>query len=158
MLLVIALIVAAILLAMGEILLPGGILGVLSFITICAATWQAGVEFGPFVATLVFLGSLTITVLSVFIFFNYAQKMGLSKGMFLSSRVEGRSGTTNPDNLPEDIIGHEAETLTPMVPSGMVSVDGISYEAFSQSGFLEKGEACRVIGKDNFRLIIESEK
>lgn len=158
MLLVIALIVAAILLAMGEILLPGGILGILSFAAICGATWQAAIEFGPFVATLVFLGSVTITVLSVFIFFKYAQRVGLSKGMFLNSRVEGRSGTTNPGELPEDIIGHEAETLTPMVPSGMVSVDGVNYEAFSQSGFLEKGESCRVVGKDNFRLIVESEQ
>ena len=158
MLLVIALIVAAMLLAMGEILLPGGILGVLAFLAICGATWQAAVEFGPFVGALVFLVSMTITVLSVFIFFKYAQNAGLSKGMFLSSRVEGHSGTANPQELPEDIIGHDAETLTPMVPSGMVSVDGASYEAFSQSGFLEKGESCRVIGKDNFRLIVESDQ
>lgn len=158
MFLVFALIIAAVLLAMGEILLPGGVLGVLAFIAICGATWQAAVEFGPFVAALVFFGATTITVLSVFVFFNVARKMGLSRGMFLSSRVEGHSGTANPSNLPDDIIGKEGETLTPMVPSGMVGIDGQSYEAFSQSGFMEKGEPCEVIGKDNFRLIVKALK
>ena len=82
--------------------------------------------------------------------------MGLSGGMFLNSRVEGHSGTANPSELPEEIIGKEGETLTPMVPTGMVGIDGQSYEAFSQSGFMEKGESCEVIGKDNFRLIVKA--
>jgi membrane-bound ClpP family serine protease len=158
MIFVIALIVVAILLAMGEILLPGGVLGILSFIAILGATWQAAVEFGPFVAVIVFFGSTTLTILSVFFFFQASRKMGLSRGMFLSSRVDGHSGTPNPTELPDDIIGHSAETLTPMVPTGMILIDGKSYEAFSQSGFLEKGEPCKVIGKDNFRLIVKSEK
>lgn len=158
MTLIIAMIVAALLLALGEILLPGGILGVLAFITICLATWLAVEEYGVFTGSMVFVGSVTLTLAWVFVFFKLMKRTKMSQRVFLNDRVEGRSPGANPQDLPEEIIGKEAETLTPMVPTGMVELDGDSYEAFSQSGFLEKGEPCIVIGKDNFRLIVRSLK
>jgi len=158
MLIIIALILAALLLATGEIMLPGGILGVLSLVAVGAATWQAVELYGPFMGVLIFIGSATVIVVWLFVFFKFVQRTGMSKGIFLNDRIEGHSRGANPENIPDDIIGREAETLTTMAPSGMISVNGVSYEAFSQSGFMEKGEPCKVIGKDNFRVIVKSLK
>ena len=47
-----------------------------------------------------------------------------------------------------------AEALTTLAPGGYVLVEGARYEAFCQSGFAAKGSALRVVGLDNFRLIV----
>jgi membrane-bound ClpP family serine protease len=51
-------------------------------------------------------------------------------------------------------VGKAAEAITPLVPSGYVLVEGRRYEAFSQSGHATKGATLRVVGLDNFRLIV----
>ena len=56
------------------------------------------------------------------------------------------------------VLDQQGETITPLSPSGYVSLKGRRYEAFSQSGYLEKGVAVRVTGLDNFRLIVTQNK
>jgi membrane-bound serine protease (ClpP class) len=51
-------------------------------------------------------------------------------------------------------VGKTAEAVTTLAPSGYVVVDGRRYEAFSQSGHAAKGAILRVVGLDNFRLIV----
>jgi membrane-bound serine protease (ClpP class) len=52
------------------------------------------------------------------------------------------------------VTGREATALTTLAPSGYVLVDGRRYEAFCQSGLAAKGSVLRVVGTDNFRLIV----
>jgi membrane-bound serine protease (ClpP class) len=52
------------------------------------------------------------------------------------------------------VVGRPAEALTTLAPSGYVAVDGRRYEAFCQSGHAAKGATLRVVGVDNFRLIV----
>ncbi len=157
MALIIGLAVAAIVLALGELLLPGGVLGVLAVGCLCGVAYFTFEQYGLIAAVFTFLGASTATVASLFLGFYFLQKSGLGRGIFLNSRVEGHTQGANPEQETDDaLIGKEGETLTPLVPTGMIQVDGRSYEAFSQSGFLEKGETCKVIGKDNFRLIVRS--
>jgi membrane-bound serine protease (ClpP class) len=53
-----------------------------------------------------------------------------------------------------EVVGKTATALTTMAPSGYVLVDGRRYEASCESGLAEKGSSLRVIGVDNFRLIV----
>jgi membrane-bound ClpP family serine protease len=59
-----------------------------------------------------------------------------------------------PVAAPAAVHGREATALTTLAPSGYVQVDGRRYEAFCQSGLAAKGSALRVVGSDNFRLIV----
>jgi membrane-bound ClpP family serine protease len=52
------------------------------------------------------------------------------------------------------VVGKPATADTTLAPSGYVLVDGRRYEAFCRSGHVAKGEVLRVIGADNFRLIV----
>jgi membrane-bound ClpP family serine protease len=52
------------------------------------------------------------------------------------------------------VLDQLGETITPLSPSGYISLQGRRYEAFSQSGYLAKGVTVRVTGLDNFRLIV----
>jgi len=53
-----------------------------------------------------------------------------------------------------EVLDQVGETVTPLAPTGYVSVKGRRYEAFSRSGFLAKGVAVKVTGLDNFRLLV----
>ena len=57
---------------------------------------------------------------------------------------------------PEDVVDQPAVALTPLAPSGFVDVAGRRYEAFCRSGYADKGSTLRVVGVDNFRLIVFS--
>lgn len=59
-----------------------------------------------------------------------------------------------PLAAPAAVVGREAVALTTLAPSGYVVVDGRRYEGFCQSGLAAKGAALRVVGTDNFRLLV----
>jgi membrane-bound serine protease (ClpP class) len=52
------------------------------------------------------------------------------------------------------VLDRPAEALTTLAPSGYVLVDGRRYEAFCRSGHAPKGALLRVVGVDNFRVIV----
>ena len=59
-----------------------------------------------------------------------------------------------PPATAYSVVGRTAEALTTLAPGGYVEVDGRRYEAFCQSGHVNKGTMLRVVGLDNFRLIV----
>ncbi|MCY2984278.1 MAG: hypothetical protein NTY15_11680 [Planctomycetota bacterium] len=52
------------------------------------------------------------------------------------------------------LIGAEGISLGEMIPSGLVQIDGQSYEAFSESGPIDAGKAVRVVRLDVGRLVV----
>jgi membrane-bound ClpP family serine protease len=69
--------------------------------------------------------------------------------------VHTTSGTPQPPPaLSAAVVGRDASALTTLAPSGYVLVEGQRYEAFCQSGHAPLGAMLRVIGVDNFRLIV----
>ncbi|HXA15141.1 MAG TPA: NfeD family protein, partial [Opitutaceae bacterium] len=70
--------------------------------------------------------------------------------------VRSITGSTSQP-LPAEsaaVVGKPAEAATTLAPSGYVIVEGRRYEAFCDTGLAEKGSALRVVGVDNFRLIV----
>jgi membrane-bound ClpP family serine protease len=52
------------------------------------------------------------------------------------------------------VVGKVGEAATTLAPSGYVLIEGRRYEAFSQSGHMDRGTALKVVAVDNFRLIV----
>jgi len=64
-------------------------------------------------------------------------------------------GTSQPPPAAASaVVGKAATALTTLAPSGYVLVEGLRYEAFCESGMAERGAALRVVGVDNFRIIV----
>ena len=149
---VIALIIAALVLVFFEVILPGGILGVIAALCVILATWIAGAQSGAGAAVLTFMGASAAIALLVFIEFKLLARTSLGRGFFLKSTVTGHS---NQAPAEESIIGKEGIALTRLNPSGKVAIDGQSYEAYSQDGYIDADQAIRVADQDNFKLIIK---
>ncbi len=149
---IIGLIVAALVLVFFEVILPGGILGVIAALCVILATWIAGAQSGAAAAVLTFAGSVTAIALLVFIEFKLLARTGLGRAFFLKSSVTGHS---NQAPAEENIIGKEGITLTRLNPSGKVAIGGQSYEAYSQDGYIDANQPILIASRDSFKLIIK---
>jgi len=152
MTLIFGLIVAALVLVFFEVIVPGGILGVLALLCVLGATWAGAANYGAVGGALTFAGALTAVVLLVVIEFKLMAHTAWGSRFMLGASVSGHSNVAQGE---ADIIGHEATALTRMNPSGKVAIDGRSYEAYSQDGYIESGETVLIAQRDNFKLIIK---
>jgi membrane-bound ClpP family serine protease len=149
---ILGLILAALVMVFFEVILPGGILGVIAALCIIVATWLAGAQFGAAIALLTFVGSAVAVGLLVFIEFKLLARTSLGSAFFLKSSVTGHSNTAPAE---ASILGEVGVSLTRLNPSGKVAIHGQSYEAYSQDGYIEADQPIAVVSQDNFKLIIK---
>jgi membrane-bound serine protease (ClpP class) len=149
---IIGLLVAAFILVFFEVILPGGILGVIAALCVILASWFAGAEYGAGIGVLTFAGSVVAIAILVFIEFKLLARTSLGSAFFLKSSVTGHSNIAPAEAA---IISREGIALTRLNPTGKVTIDGQSYEAHSQDGYIEANQTIQVVAQDNFKLIIK---
>ena len=148
---IIGLLVAAFILVFFEVILPGGILGIIAALCVILASWIAGAEYGAGIGVLTFVGSAAAIATLAFIEFKLLARTSLGSAFFLKSSVTGHSNIAPAEAA---IIGREGIALTRLNPGGKVAIDGQSYEAHSQDGYIEADQAIQVVAQDYFKLII----
>ncbi|MCC5789890.1 MAG: NfeD family protein [Opitutales bacterium] len=150
MTLIFLLIFIALILFFGELLVPGGVLGIIGGVLLVIATvlgFMEGAEVGVFV----FLFAAVSSVALLYVELKLLQNTTLGKRFFLQSSIDG----TSQDPVGQsDLVGKEGETLTHLSPTGLILVDGKKYEAFSQSGVLNKGTKIKVTAVESFRVTV----
>ncbi len=57
------------------------------------------------------------------------------------------------DGLP-DMVGSQAEVVSPLAPEGLVRIKGELWQAESASGRMDTGEEVMVVGQDGLKLIV----
>jgi membrane-bound serine protease (ClpP class) len=93
--------------------------------------------------------------------------LGMVGTIWLSSRI-GTPGILRKVALNVDLenmtsspvltglIGQEGIAVTVLRPSGKVNIDGELYDGISESGFIEKGTAVRVVRFENAQVYVEN--
>lgn len=149
---IIGLILLSLVFAFFEVIVPGGLLGILAGIAIIWASILAFQNYGPLEALGVFIGGLILIIILVIFELKIISKTKIGKRMFLDQAVEDQStkviGT-------EELIGKDGEAETTLAPSGKVIIEGQEYEAFSEDGLIKKGEKVKIVGRDNFRIVVK---
>ena len=146
------LLIAAFILVFFEVILPGGILGIIAVICVISASWIAGADYGAGIGILTLVGSAAAIAILVFIEFKLLARTSLGSAFFLKSSVTGHSNIAPAE---ASITGKKGIALTRLNPSGKVAIDGKSYEAHSQDGYIESDQLIQVVAQDNFKLIIK---
>ena len=149
---IIGLLVAALVLVFFEVILPGGILGIIAALCVILASWFAGAEYGAGIGVLTFVGSAAAIAILAFVEFKLLARTSLGRAFFLKSSVTGHSNIAPAE---ASIIGKKGSALTRLNPSGKVIIDGQTYEAHSQDGYIEADQAILVAAQDNFKLNIK---
>lgn len=133
-----------------ETIVPGGVLGILGFCCIIFSAYVAHQAFGGwFAPSITFLIGSLGAILMVFLQFKWLANSKLGNCLFLSSADDGVS---NSGISPDEVLGKQGESLTDHHPEGMVSLNGKSYDAVCEDGYLPKGCQVKVTGLDDFRI------
>lgn len=134
-----------------EVFVPGGILGIFGGLALLGAVILAFADLGAGAGWITLVAAAATVGLLLYVELGLLPKTRLGRRLFLHAAV---GGTSQAPPAAADVIGKSAEALTTLAPTGYVIVEGRRYEAFSQSGLVPKGTALRVVGLDNFRLIV----
>jgi membrane-bound ClpP family serine protease len=149
---IVLLFLTGVLLLAAEVFLPGGIAGVLGGCALAAGSALTFVNFGAGVGSWATFGALVLLGLMLYIEVIWLPRSRFGRRLVLSASIEGISQA--PAATLADVVGKTAVALTPLVPSGMVIIDGKRYEAFSRSGQVQTGATVKVVDVDNFRVIV----
>ena len=149
---VVMLFLVGVVLLAAEVFVPGGVLGALGGLVMIGGCVLAFVEFGAGGGLLAVAAGVVLIIIMLVLEFVVLPKTRLGRRLFLNSEVKGASQA--PLAAADVVVGKTGSAATALAPSGYVLVGGKRYEAWSQSGFLEKGAAICVVALDNFRLIV----
>lgn len=152
MTLIVLLFAVGIVLIAAEVIVPGGIIGVIGGLAMAGGTTLAFFQYGAGGGCTALAVALGLVALALFLEFRVLPKTKIGKRAFLTEQVNGVAAALGEE--ARELIGQSAEALTMLSPSGYVRIDGQRYEAFCQSGQAPAGAALEVIGADRFRLIV----
>jgi len=150
--LILLLFVMGVILLAGEVFVPGAVLGIIGALLMavgCVLSFQQLGSAGGLAATSI---AVALLMLTLYVELVWLPKTRLGRKLIVQSTVDATSQPPVADKAA--VVGKMAEAVTPLVPSGYVLVDGRRYEAYSQSGHIDKGAQLRVAGLDAFRLIV----
>ncbi len=150
--LILLLFLVGVLLLAGEVFVPGAVLGLIGAVCMFIGCGLSFAEFGAAGGLLATAIALVLLGLMLYVELVWLPKTRVGKKLIVHAKVDATAQPPLAESAA--VVGQPAEAATPLVPSGYVIVAGRRYEAFSQSGHVAKGAALRVVGLDNFRLIV----
>lgn len=132
-----------------EMVVPGGVLGILGVISVLYGCWQAfqlGFAWGG--------GSILLSLIFFALTLRFFLSSRTGKQLTLSNEEEARGWKSNREEW-RDLLGRRGVTLSPLRPAGLVSIDGIRYDVVSDNEFLEIDQAVEVVEVEGRRIVVE---
>ena len=146
---IIALYVLGLILIFFELFVPGGLLGLLGGAAIFTSWTLTFVHVGVGEGIIAVIGGFLLLLVLLALELKFLPRTKTGRKLFLHRSIES---TSQAPLATEEIIGRECEALTSLGPTGVVMLDKKNYEAFSLSGFVERGTRLQVVDFDNFRV------
>lgn len=135
-----------------EIVTPGPLCGIAGCICMVLGVIKSFALFGPLGGTLAVVLALVALAAVVYLEFVWLPRSRLAKAFTMETTLHATSQP--PPAQADDVVGREAVAETTLAPGGFVRVGGRRYEAYCRSGHASAGATLRVVGLDNFRLIV----
>ncbi len=151
MTLILVLFAAGVILIAAEVVVPGGILGIIGSLFMLAGVVVAFDRYGFSGGALATAAGLFIACVALYFEFVMLPKSRIARALSMTATVDGRS---QPAVADRSLIGRRAVAVTTLAPSGVIECDGRRYEAFARSGHVPAGAAVDVIDLDTFRVIV----
>ena len=152
----ILLFIAAMVIFAIDLMIPSG--GVLIGVTACLAFAAVLVAFRHSANTGVWMliATLGAAPLMMWGFFELWPRTPLGRRMTSPPEPAGEFVWSDAGKSKDvhSLVGAEGIALGEMIPSGLVEIDGQSFEAFSESGPIDAGKPVRVVRLDIGRLVV----
>ncbi|MDB6168120.1 MAG: hypothetical protein JWM88_984 [Verrucomicrobia bacterium] len=148
---ILLLFVLGIVLLLLDLFLPGIILSLFGTLAMLAGTAQAFSRYGIGGGLLAFAIGAVLLTTALYVEYGLLPKTRFGKKFFLHASVDG---TSQPASELSSLVGQEAVTVTPLMPTGQIESGGRRYEAQSLDGHIAKGARIRITGFQNFSLTV----
>jgi membrane-bound ClpP family serine protease len=136
-----------------EVVTPGPLCGIAGCVCMVLGVINAFGLFGPLGGTLAVMLALAALAAVIYLEFVWLPRSRLAKRFTMDTTLQATSQPL-PAN-PEEVVGREAVAETTLAPGGYVRIEDRRYEAYCRSGHVPVGARLKVVGLDNFRLIVE---
>lgn len=152
--LVILLFTIGLLLLALEVIIPGGVLGILGGILLFAGCIFSFINLGTSHGLIAIAITLLAAITLFYIQFKILPNTRLGKRFFLHREITSSSNSLKENT--RDLIGKTAKSVTVLSPSGYVMVDGKTFEAVSQSGQIPKDTELEITSANSFQITVKT--
>jgi membrane-bound ClpP family serine protease len=137
-----------------EVIIPGGILGIIGGVVLFAGCVCSFFILGTMQGLIAIAIALSAGFVLFYIQFKILPNTRIGKRFFLNREISGSANTLEENT--RDLIGKTATSVTVLSPSGYVQVDGNSYEAVSQSGQIPENTELLITSANSFQLTVRT--
>ena len=134
-----------------EVIVPGGVLGIVGGLSLLGGVLVAFDRFGPGGGAWALAAGLLVTAIALYLEFVLLPRSRLAQALSLTATVEGRS---QPPVADASLKGRSGVAVTTLAPTGIVECEGRRYEAFSRSGLIAAGAPVEVTAVETFRILV----
>nr|WP_309241918.1 nodulation protein NfeD [Brevibacillus daliensis] len=138
-----------------EIFLPGGIVGVLGFISMGSGLVLAAYDTKQGIASLGIAAVITIVV--AFFLVKYFGMRGTWSKFVLQDEQNKETGYIAPKDQTH-LVGEVGTALTPLRPAGVIEVKGQRIDAVTLGGFVAPGVKIEVVQVEGTRVVVQEIK
>ncbi|MFD2213907.1 NfeD family protein [Metabacillus endolithicus] len=148
----IILFILGIIFIIAEFFVPGGILGIVGFVSIITSLYVASGDFVHMTISLLisFAVSITASILLVKVF---GKRMNIFKKLILRDSTNTESGYVSNVSRAE-LVGAEGVALTTLRPSGTAIISDERLDVVTEGGFITKGNKVKVVKVEGSRIVV----
>lgn len=133
--------VIGIIAVIAELVLPGGILGVIGAICLLGAVVATFVSYGATAGTIALAAVVAIGMLTLRIWMRYFHRLPLTKQLVLNETVGVNDNLAGRNHL----VGKHGVTLTELMPSGRAEIDGEKLDVMAEGAAIRRGASIVVV-------------
>jgi membrane-bound ClpP family serine protease len=135
-----------------DLFVPGVLLSIGGVIAFLIATAEAFRVYGMIGGLEAFGCGIVLLAAALWLEYGLLPKTSFGKRFFHRTAVDA---TSQPSEATlAAFAGREAETLTPLMPTGQIEILGRRYEARSLDGHVPKGAKVKIVGAQNFSVTV----
>ena len=135
-----------------EVVTPGPLCGIAGCVCMVLGVINAFGLFGPVGGALAVVLALTALAAVIYLEFFWLPRSRLAKRFTMDTTLDATSQP--PPARLADVVGCEAVAETTLAPGGYVRIDDRRYEAYCRSGHAQAGARLKVVGLDDFRVVV----
>ncbi|MEM7601636.1 MAG: NfeD family protein [Verrucomicrobiota bacterium] len=148
MTLIIILVAVGLIAVLAELVLPGGLLGIVGALCLIAAVITTFVEYGAIAGIVGLILLLILGVATLGWWMKYFHKLPGTKQLILHDE----SGGDETEKI--ELVGKAGVTLTDLVPSGHARIEGTKFDVMAEAESIPKDSEIVVVAKRGPSLIV----
>lgn len=145
--------VIGILAVLAELVLPGGILGVIGALCLVGAVVATYVGYGAVAGTIALVSLVALSLVTLGYWMKWFHRLPVTRDMVLGETV-GKDSKTTERNL---LTGRRGTALTDLMPSGRAEIEGARHDVLAEGASIAKGAKLVVVGTRGPSVLVREE-